>query len=101
MQMGRGLCLLLAPKDLHPSCLELSLWKGWDLANLFLAGKVTFQQDQPPSGAKISHPRLMAEHPSLSCSCGKEHTELLALDCGKLIEQRKEMEGVKRTGKTD
>lgn len=38
MQTERGLRLLLAPKNLQLSCLDLSRWKGWDLAILFLAG---------------------------------------------------------------
>lgn len=40
-------------------------------------------------GAEIYHLRLTTEHPSLSCSCEKEHVELLILDRGKPMEQRK------------
>lgn len=55
MQMERGLRLLLAPKNLQLSCLDLSHWKGWDLAILFLAGSHILagpatlgSQDLPP-----------------------------------------------------
>lgn len=75
----------LLQKNLQLSCLELSLWKGWELAILFhiLAGPATLgSQDFPPEAQN------MREDPSLSCSCGEEHSELLVFGLWKTHRDR-------------